>query len=53
MGTEVKFGIGPLNGFPQGELNTVFLEVAEKAEAYGYDSVWAGDHIVFHMPALR
>jgi probable F420-dependent oxidoreductase len=53
MATGVKFGIGLPNGFPRGEPNTVFLEVAEKAEAYGYDSVWAGDHIVFHIPRFE
>lgn len=50
----VKFGIGLPNGFPRGEMNpTAFLEVAERAEDYGYDSVWAGDHIIFHIPRLE
>ncbi len=49
-----KFGIGLPNGFPRGEVNsTLFLEVAERAEEYGYDSVWAGDHIVFHIPRFE
>ena len=54
MGTAVKFGIGLPNGFPRGEVNpTLFLQVAERAEEYGYDSVWAGDHIIFHVPRFE
>ncbi|MEW6300197.1 MAG: LLM class flavin-dependent oxidoreductase [Thermodesulfobacteriota bacterium] len=54
MATEVKFGIGLPNGFPHGEVNPALcLEVAERAEEYGYDSVWAGDHIIFHIPRLE
>jgi probable F420-dependent oxidoreductase len=54
MSSTVKFGIGLPNGFPHGEIHpTAFLEVAECAEAYGYDSVWAGDHIVFHIPRFE
>ena len=50
----VKFGIGLPNGFPRGEINpSLFLEVAEHAEDAGYDSVWAGDHIVFHVPRFE
>jgi len=49
-----KFGIGLPNGFPHGEIDpTQFLEVAERAEDYGYDSVWAGDHIIFHIPRFE
>lgn len=49
-----KFGIGLPNGFPRGEVNpTLFLQVAERAEQFGYDSVWAGDHIVFHIPRFE
>lgn len=54
MSSTAKFGIGLPNGFPRGEISpTAFLEVAEQAEAYGYDSVWAGDHIVFHIPRFE
>ncbi|MCS6924900.1 MAG: LLM class flavin-dependent oxidoreductase [Candidatus Binatia bacterium] len=54
MATAVQFGIGLPNGFPHGEVNpAVCLEVAERAEEYGYDSVWAGDHIIFHIPRLE
>ena len=43
MPTAPKFGVGLPNGFPRGEINpTLFLQVAEWAEEYGYDSVWAG-----------
>jgi probable F420-dependent oxidoreductase len=54
MSSSAKFGIGLPNGFPRGEIHpTAFLEVAERAEAYGYDSVWAGDHIIFHIPRFE
>jgi probable F420-dependent oxidoreductase len=54
MGTGVKCGIGLPNGFPHGEVNPgLCLQVAERAEEDGYDSVWAGDHIVFHIPRLE
>lgn len=54
MATAAKFGIGLPNGFPRGEVNpNLFIEVAERAEEYGYDSVWAGDHIVFHVPRFE
>lgn len=54
MAASVKFGIGLPNGFPRGDIHpTDFLDVAERAEAYGYDSVWAGDHIVFHIPRFE
>ncbi len=54
MSSTVKFGVGLPNGFPHGEIHpSDFLEVAERAEAYGYDSVWAGDHIVFHIPRFE
>jgi probable F420-dependent oxidoreductase len=54
MPSTAQFGIGLPNGFPDGEIHpTAFLEVAERAEAYGYDSVWAGDHIVFHIPRFE
>ncbi len=29
-----------------------FRAVAELAEASGYDSLWAGDHVSFHNPIL-
>jgi len=54
MSVTVKFGIGLPNGFPRSEINaTEYLEVAAKAEEYGYDSVWGGDHIVFHIPRFE
>lgn len=54
MTSSAKFGIGLPNGFPRGDIHpTAFLEVAECAEAYGYDSVWAGDHIIFHIPRFE
>ncbi len=54
MSSTVKFGIGLPNGFPRGDIHpTDFLDVAERAEAYSYDSVWAGDHIVFHIPRFE
>lgn len=54
MASTTKFGIGLPNGFPRGEVNpSLFLEVAEGAEEAGYDSVWAGDHIVFHVPRFE
>lgn len=54
MGAGVKFGIGLPNGFPRREVDpTLFLQVAERAEEHGYDSVWAGDHIIFHIPRFE
>ena len=54
MAATTKFGIGLPNGFPRSEVNsTEYLEVATKAEEYGYDSVWGGDHIVFHIPRFE
>src|SRR5882762_10201762 len=44
------FGLGLPNAFPLGEPNLDFLRFAEQAEELGYDSLWAGDHIVFHIP---
>lgn len=43
-------GSGQLVGeLPQPAL---FAEVARRAEALGYDSIWAGDHISFENPIL-
>jgi probable F420-dependent oxidoreductase len=54
MNKACKFGIGLPNGFPRSAVNsTEYLAVAERAEAYGYDSVWGGDHIVFHIPRFE
>jgi probable F420-dependent oxidoreductase len=52
-GVTVAFGIqgsGPLLGAlpPPGH----FRRVAEAAEAAGFESLWAGDHIAFHQPLL-
>jgi len=46
----LRFGLGLPNAFPLGEPNLDFLRFAEQAEELGYDSLWAGDHIVFHIP---
>src|SRR4029077_7760048 len=49
----VAFGIqgsGPLvDGAPAPEH---YRRVAETAEAAGFDSLWAGDHVAFHEPLL-
>ena len=47
------FGLGLPNAFPVGEPNLDFLRVAERAEQLGYDMLWAGDHVVFHIPRLE
>jgi probable F420-dependent oxidoreductase len=36
--------------FPLGEANLDFVAFAERAEVLGYDALWAGDHVVFHIP---
>src|SRR5262249_61855632 len=33
-----------------GEPNLDLIRFAERAEALGYDRLWAGDHVVFHVP---
>jgi alkanesulfonate monooxygenase SsuD/methylene tetrahydromethanopterin reductase-like flavin-dependent oxidoreductase (luciferase family) len=49
----VSFGVqgsGPLlGGVPAPEH---FRRIAETAEAAGFDSLWAGDHVAFHEPLL-
>jgi alkanesulfonate monooxygenase SsuD/methylene tetrahydromethanopterin reductase-like flavin-dependent oxidoreductase (luciferase family) len=51
--TTVAFGVqgsGPLiNGAPAPEH---YRRIAEAAEAAGFDSLWAGDHVAFHHPLL-
>jgi len=47
------FGLGLPNAFPVGEPNLDFLRFAERAEELGYDTLWAGDHVVFHIPRLE
>jgi probable F420-dependent oxidoreductase len=47
------FGLGLPNGFPLGEPNLDFLRVAARADELGYDALWAGDHVVFHIPRLE
>ena len=43
-------GSGPLvGGVPDPEH---FRRIAETAEAAGFDSLWAGDHVAFHEPLL-
>ena len=46
----LRFGLGLPNAFPLGEPNLDFVRFAERAEELGYDALWAGDHIVFHIP---
>lgn len=48
-----RFGLGLPNAFPLGEPNLDFLRFAERAEELGYDALWAGDHVVFHVPRLE
>jgi probable F420-dependent oxidoreductase len=48
-----QFGLGLPNAFPLGEPNLDFLRFAERAEELGYDALWAGDHVVFHIPRLE
>jgi probable F420-dependent oxidoreductase len=49
----IEFGIQGsgqhVNGAPD---PGVFRELARKAEALGYDSIWAGDHISYRNPIL-
>ena len=46
MGTKLKFGL-LLPHFCQNASVEKCIEGAKKAEAYGFDSVWARDHLVF------
>lgn len=46
----MRFGLGLPTAFPNGALSLEFLDLAERAEAAGYASLWAGDHVVFHIP---
>jgi probable F420-dependent oxidoreductase len=52
--SRVSFGVqgsGPLvGGVPDPEH---FARVARAAEAAGFDSLWAGDHVSFHEPLLE
>jgi probable F420-dependent oxidoreductase len=50
MRTALTFGLGLPSGFPVGEPNLDVLTFAERAETLGYDRLWAGDHVVFHVP---
>jgi probable F420-dependent oxidoreductase len=50
MKDSLSFGLGLPNGFPVGEPNLDLIRFAERAEALGYDRLWAGDHVVFHVP---
>jgi alkanesulfonate monooxygenase SsuD/methylene tetrahydromethanopterin reductase-like flavin-dependent oxidoreductase (luciferase family) len=43
-------GSGPLVGGAPGPEH--YHRIAEAAEAAGFDSLWAGDHIAFHEPLL-
>ncbi len=44
----VRFGV-MLGRAPAGALRTL----ADRVETLGYDSIWTGDHIVFHTPTLE
>jgi probable F420-dependent oxidoreductase len=46
----LSFGLGLPNAFPVGEPNLDLFRFAERAETLGYDRLWAGDHVVFHVP---
>jgi len=46
----LRFGLGLPTAFPLGDPNLDLLRFAERAEELGYDALWAGDHIVFHIP---
>jgi probable F420-dependent oxidoreductase len=50
MNDPLSFGLGLPNGFPVGEPNLDFVGFSERAESLGYDRLWAGDHVVFHVP---
>lgn len=49
----IRFGIGLPTGFPTRDPDLGFLDFAERAEELGYDSLWAGDHVVFHIPRFE
>lgn len=51
--TELRFGVQG-SGQLVGELPDpgFFVEVARRAEAGGFDSIWAGDHVSFENPIL-
>ena len=44
LGAGVTFGVLPGGGTPE-----EFLAGAQTAEALGYDSVWVGDHVLWHV----
>src|SRR5258706_11620978 len=50
MSTKLKFGL-LLPQFCEHSSASSCLEGARRAEAYGFDSVWVRDHIVFHPHA--
>ena len=45
---EIKMGI-----MMPGQDRQTILDTARKVEASGLDSVWVGDHIVFHVPVVE
>lgn len=50
---QVKFGVN-LGSWPFGLPSpSLVYEFAEKAEEWGLDSLWSGDHIVMHSPILE
>jgi probable F420-dependent oxidoreductase len=53
VATALRFGLGMPTAFPDGEPDLEFLRFAVRAEELGYDALWSGDHIVFHIPRLE
>ncbi len=53
MRSPVRFGLGMPTAFPDGAPNLEFLRFAVRAEELGYDALWSGDHVVFHIPRLE
>lgn len=50
MASALRFGLGMPTAFPDGNPTLDFLRFAARAEELGYDALWSGDHIVFHIP---
>lgn len=50
----VRFGASPVGLYPFGVLQTLVLyEFASTAERLGFDGLWLGDHLNFHVPVLE
>jgi probable F420-dependent oxidoreductase len=52
MATKLKFGL-LLPHFCEYASTELCIEGSKKAEAYGFDSVWVRDHIVFHPHGME